>query len=85
MTRIPMNGLEYQFNEGKVTEVKISYRQYEGGNSFSSTVSIRPEDLEEGQEIDDLSRIELDEVARSIMVRWIEEASLTSTEEENKD
>lgn len=74
MDRIAMNGLEYQFNEGKTTSVKVSYRQYGNGNSFSSTVVILPEDLEERKNIDELTRVELDQLARNIMKNWLDEA-----------
>lgn len=75
MDKIAMNGLEYQFNEGKTTSVKVSYRQYDNGNSFSSTVVIRPEDLEKRKNIDNLTRAELDQLARNIMKNWLDEAN----------
>lgn len=68
-----MTGLTYRINEqtGETKSVEVSYQRFEGSNQFNAQASIFTSDLEEGQTLDDLKRVDFDLIARQKMVHWL--------------
>lgn len=62
---IKMMSLEYSFdNQGKTECVSANFNGDQDKEYISARVSIKPADLAEGQDIDDLSRKQLEKLAR---------------------
>lgn len=61
-----MMSLEYSFNnQGETDYVSANFNGSQDKEYISARVCIKPEDLAEGQNIDDLSRKQLEKLARA--------------------
>lgn len=68
--KINMTGYHHNLNYAGVTEsITISYNKNEGNNSFSGSVVLTDADIETS--LEDVSKAELDPIAKAKIVSWI--------------
>lgn len=82
MQFIPMNILEYQFNDDGITEqIIVAFRHYQGNEQFNARVSLDQEyvqGINENLELDRMNKAQIEQFARIKLRDWI----LTEREEE---
>ena len=68
--KINMTGYHHNLNYEGVTEsITISYNKNEGNNSFSGSVVLTDADIEKS--LEDVSKAELDPIAKAKIASWI--------------
>lgn len=71
---IVMNSYKYKLDEnGNTVGVLVGYQQkgFSGENTFMASVEISKEDLQTGEELDDLRKSDFDTLARTKISSWI--------------
>lgn len=68
--KINMTGYHHNLNYEGITEsITISYNKNEGNNSFSGSVVLTDADVEKS--LEEVSKTELDPIAKAKIVSWI--------------
>lgn len=70
---IKMSGIKYQLDQSteETLSISVDYATYDNGQSFNATVILKPELLEEGAVLDDLSKRDCDRLARLQLLDWV--------------
>lgn len=71
---IVMNSYKYKLDEnGNTVGVLVGYQQkgFSGENNFMASVEIAKQDLQTGEELDDLRKSDFDTLARTKISSWI--------------
>lgn len=70
---IKMSGIKYQLDQSteETLSISVDYATYDNGQSFNATVILKPELLEEGAVLDDLSKRDCDRLARLELLDWV--------------
>ena len=68
---IKITGLQLRFDEeGNTNKMLVNYAKYEGENQVTCQVELLPEELEEGTSLDDVTKKEVDPIARKKIAGW---------------
>lgn len=85
MSFIPMQILEYRFNNEGITEqIIIAFQHYQGNEQFNARVSLTGEyvkGINENLELDRLNKAQIEQYARLKLRDWI----MTSRPEEDEE
>lgn len=90
MQFIPMNNLQYEFNDqGETNEITVSFNTYEGGERFNVQVILTPEYVKSANEnltLDNMNKDQCDNLARRKIREWINvEEPQEETPEEDQE
>lgn len=75
MEFIPMNILEYKFDEdGITTQITVAFQKYQGSEQFSSRITLTQEyvqSINEKMELDRMNKAQIERFARVKLRDWI--------------
>ena len=85
MSYIPMQILEYRFNDEGITEqIIIAFQHYQGNEQFNARVSLTQEyvkSINENVDLDRMNKSQIEQYARLKLRDWILESRPEPTEE----